>query len=203
MKEAKTLLKELKCLMGKTDNESEARRDEIALWIKEHRTPEIESAFNQFMAEGLGEVETCVDDLRKQLAGKFEMIPMSYIAKYYFGKSQSWLAQRINGCHPGPFQRDWLHPFGLNGCFLLHLARGESHSPGFFMRQTQIKKKRLVELHVIPCNSTSPNQAINKKNLFAPLTPTESPKNEDFRSAPGRSLSVHVEIDPTLPYAKM
>ena len=35
--------------------------------------------------------------IREQLEGIIEFLPMSYIAKHYFGKSASWLYQRING----------------------------------------------------------------------------------------------------------
>lgn len=35
--------------------------------------------------------------IRVQLKKSIELLPMSYIAKQYFGKSASWLYQRING----------------------------------------------------------------------------------------------------------
>lgn len=35
--------------------------------------------------------------LQEQLAGYKEILPMSYIARNYFGKSAAWLQQRING----------------------------------------------------------------------------------------------------------
>lgn len=35
--------------------------------------------------------------LKKQIEPYAEIIPLSYIAKKYFGKSTSWLSQRING----------------------------------------------------------------------------------------------------------
>lgn len=97
MKEIEKLLKELKELMGKEDKRSEARRDEIALWVKEHRCPEVEEAWNRFMDDGLAELETATENLRSQIENEYDVIPMSYVARHYFGKSQSWLAQRING----------------------------------------------------------------------------------------------------------
>ena len=37
------------------------------------------------------------DTLRAYLDGIYESISWSYVARHYFGKSRSWLSQRING----------------------------------------------------------------------------------------------------------
>lgn len=42
-------------------------------------------------------MEAEVEEIRKQLGNAPEMLSMSYIADYYFGKSRTWLHQRING----------------------------------------------------------------------------------------------------------
>lgn len=42
------------------------------------------------------ELNTYVN-LKQQIAPYIEIIPIAYIAKKYFGKSTSWLSQRING----------------------------------------------------------------------------------------------------------
>ena len=42
-------------------------------------------------------MEAEVEDIRKQLGDVPEMLSMSYIAEHYFGKSRTWLYQRING----------------------------------------------------------------------------------------------------------
>ena len=97
MEKVDKLLAELKELMGKEDEKSEVRRMEIAQWVKERRCPEVEAAWNKFMDEGLAAIETSVGIIRKQIENGYEIIPMSYVARHYFGKSQSWLAQRING----------------------------------------------------------------------------------------------------------
>lgn len=88
---------ELRGLMGKTDERSEMRRMEIARWVGEHRTPEVEKMWNDFVQDGLDGISVAVADLRAQLADGYGLIPMSYVADRYFGKSPSWLAQRING----------------------------------------------------------------------------------------------------------
>ena len=97
MEDIGTLLAELKGLMGKEDEKSEARRNEIALWVREHRSPEVEAAWNRFMDKGLSEIGRAVENIRHQIDNNYDIIPMSYVARHYFGKSQSWLAQRING----------------------------------------------------------------------------------------------------------
>ena len=66
MKEVDVKLKELKELMSKEDKQSEARRMEIALWIKENKTEEVEKAFRAFMNEGLTEIEIEIEDIRRQ-----------------------------------------------------------------------------------------------------------------------------------------
>ncbi len=84
--------------MDKSDAQSEARRNEIADWLKEHRTPETEEAFRQFMERGLARIKAEAENLRQQIADEdYKLLPLSYIAKRYFGKSHAWLSQRING----------------------------------------------------------------------------------------------------------
>lgn len=62
---------ELKALMGKTDAESAARRDELALWVNAHKDdPGVRDAYSGFMAEGLAGIEADVARLRSQIDGK-------------------------------------------------------------------------------------------------------------------------------------
>lgn len=68
MEEIKEKIAELKSLMRKNDSESEKRRNEIADWFKEHKTPEAEATFKDFLAEGLPETECEAEDLRKQIS---------------------------------------------------------------------------------------------------------------------------------------
>lgn len=97
-KEARRLIKEMKDLMGKLDPQSEVRRDEISLWFKENHTPETEAVFNEFMEDGFAFIESEIEDIRHQIEDKdYRLIPVGVIAEEYFGKSRSWLSQRING----------------------------------------------------------------------------------------------------------
>ena len=98
MNEAMKKIEELKKLMRLTDEESKRKVDEIAIWFKDHKDPESQELFDKFMTDGLEEIEVEIADIRRQIEDEdYRLLPISYIAKKYFGKSQSWLSQRING----------------------------------------------------------------------------------------------------------
>lgn len=98
MENAKKLIKELGVLMTKMDAKSAERRDEIAAWFKEHNTPENTALLDEFLDNGLSNLQVEVDDIRHMIDDEdYRLLPLSYIARKYFGKSQSWLSQRING----------------------------------------------------------------------------------------------------------
>ena len=66
-------------------------------------TPEDEAAIEEFVARQLEDIEKDVAEMeemtyRLQLEEVLEIVNLSYIAKKYFGRTQSWLSQRINGC---------------------------------------------------------------------------------------------------------
>ena len=91
-------IEELKKLVRLTDEESKRKVDEIAIWFKDHKDPESQELFDRFMTDGLEEIEVEIADIRRQIEDEdYRLLPISYIAKKYFGKSQSWLSQRING----------------------------------------------------------------------------------------------------------
>ena len=98
VKKAKALIKDMKSLMGKLDSESETRMNEISAWFKENNSPETEEIFSKFVDDGLSEIEAEVEDIRHQMEDKdYRLLPIGVIAEEYFGKSRSWLSQRING----------------------------------------------------------------------------------------------------------
>ena len=98
MEKAKDLIKEMGTLMGKTDVRSEQRRQEIALWFKDNSTPENDALFDDFLTKGVGQVAEDLESIRHQLeADEYKLLPLSYIATHYFGKSKAWLYQRVNG----------------------------------------------------------------------------------------------------------
>lgn len=66
-------------------------------------TPEDEAAIEEFIARQLENIEEDVAEMeemtyRLQMGEVLEIVNLSYIAKKYFGRTQSWLSQRINGC---------------------------------------------------------------------------------------------------------
>ena len=66
-------------------------------------TPEDEAAIEEFIASQLEDIEEDVAEMeemtyRLQMGEVLEIVNLSYIAKKYFGRTQSWLSQRINGC---------------------------------------------------------------------------------------------------------
>lgn len=92
------ILAELSPLMGKDDAESVKRKKELFAWFKEHNTEENKAKVQLFFDKEMKEMAKGIEDLRKQIdAEKYKILPLSYIAKNYFGKSSSWLLQRING----------------------------------------------------------------------------------------------------------
>ncbi len=95
-------MNELKALAGKDDAASSARKEELTEWLVAHKAGN-EQVIDAFMENWLCEMEADNEDikteaLRSQMDDKaYKLIPWSYIAKNYFGKSVSWLTQRING----------------------------------------------------------------------------------------------------------
>lgn len=98
MEELSKMLAELKPLMGKDDPESVKRKEEITSWLVAHKTDENKQAIEKFIDDGLDEQVKELNEIRDQLkAEQYKLLPISYIAKKYFGKSSAWLYQRING----------------------------------------------------------------------------------------------------------
>lgn len=59
--------------------------------IKQHILGEAEN-----IRKDMKEIEKCLT-IREQIKDVIHLVPLSYIAKTYFGKSRAWLYQRING----------------------------------------------------------------------------------------------------------
>ena len=93
------LLKELKTLVGGTDEANRRRFTEILDELEAHKNePKVQEALDAFVTSGINEIKQDITALRQQIEeDDYKLIPMSYIAKHYFGKSASWLYQRING----------------------------------------------------------------------------------------------------------
>ncbi|WP_300814497.1 DUF5053 domain-containing protein [uncultured Bacteroides sp.] len=93
------LLKELKTLVGGEGEENRRRFSEILKELETRKDePQVQEALSAFVASGVDEMKQDIATLRQQIEEEdYKLIPISYIAKKYFGKSASWLYQRING----------------------------------------------------------------------------------------------------------
>ena len=90
------------------EHTTERKKDKHVRAIKSMRedmTPHEREAFNaaliaearDLLAKGDRMMEAEVDDVRQRLGDIPQAINMSYVAAHYFGKSRTWLYQRING----------------------------------------------------------------------------------------------------------
>ena len=103
MNEIEVKLQEYQSLAGNSDAKSEARKAEILQWLEEHKSPEQDAIGGKWMEERMKELKADVEDIKLQALREqfddqaYKLIPWSFIAKQYFGKSVAWLTQRING----------------------------------------------------------------------------------------------------------
>ena len=84
-------------MLGKDDEASENRKNEIVAWLEENGDDNAKQACKKMIMLNLKRIDKDVATIREQLGSKYDILPISYIAKHYFGKSVSWLHQRING----------------------------------------------------------------------------------------------------------
>lgn len=92
------LLKEYATLAGKEDAKSEARKAEILNFIKAHADENDKEEAKAFIDQKMKQIQANVETLRTQIEVEdYKLLPLRYIAQRYFGKSASWLSQRLNG----------------------------------------------------------------------------------------------------------
>ena len=93
--EVMQLFEQCKSLAGTADRET---IDKMADKISAIATPEEMKEIEQLMRDWLIEIGDDIADIKRQISEEdYKLLPISYIAKNYFGKSSSWLYQRING----------------------------------------------------------------------------------------------------------
>lgn len=104
MEDLKLKLEKLKQCIGKSDEGSRKNFNYIMSEIEAMQLTEKERAtVSDFLLHGLKDIEHSIDGIEKelkirdQLKEVADILPLSYIAKNYFGKSAAWLYQRING----------------------------------------------------------------------------------------------------------
>lgn len=104
MRTIQDILAEMRPLMGSLDVEERKKLNALEEELKAlQMTAEDKSVAKVWYEEGLGEIEKSIAHIenelkiRDQLKEVADILPLSYIAKNYFGKSAAWLYQRING----------------------------------------------------------------------------------------------------------
>ena len=99
MRTIEDILKEMKPLMSTGNPEERKKLDALIEELNGRKLTEKEKIFAQtWWNSGIEEIKQDITTLRQQIEeDDYKLIPMSYIAKHYFGKSASWLYQRING----------------------------------------------------------------------------------------------------------
>lgn len=84
---------------GSMDVEGQEKFRVALEYLKEHNSPELKERMKDRINNSLDEIGEEINNLsaRAQLAETYELLPISYIAKEYFGKTAAWLYQRLNG----------------------------------------------------------------------------------------------------------
>ncbi|WP_297674378.1 DUF5053 domain-containing protein [uncultured Bacteroides sp.] len=104
MKTINDELKELSAILNGDSINKEEEYQQKFLYIQEHYTTETDSeAIADWLLNGYQELATEAETLdramtlQEKIKEMKEIVPISYIARNYFGKSTAWLQQRIYG----------------------------------------------------------------------------------------------------------
>ena len=97
MKDYEVKLRAYEALLGKEDEDSAKKRNEILDWLKANESAEAKAYAEAMIKRHLDDTDKMIGSIRRQIGSKYEILPISYIARHYFGKSAAWLHQRING----------------------------------------------------------------------------------------------------------
>ena len=97
------LVEEFESLIGSDRPDDKARKEEIARQLKAMDSPEVRRLVSEMAHRQMDVVENNLNEIAQEVLRSqiddtaYKLIPWSYIAKEYFGKSVSWLTQRVNG----------------------------------------------------------------------------------------------------------
>ncbi|MEL5894881.1 DUF5053 domain-containing protein [Bacteroides sp. GD17] len=104
MRTIQEILSEMKPLMGSMNAEERKRLNALEEELKIFQmTAEDKAVAQTWYEEGVNEIKESLGrieyelKIKDQLKEVTDILPLSYIAKNYFGKSAAWLYQRING----------------------------------------------------------------------------------------------------------
>ena len=90
-------------LQGDAADKEQLYQDKFNCIQANYTTEADQEAIGNFILDSYKEMNEEADELlqqaekAKELRKMKEIIPVSYIARHYFGKSAAWLSQRING----------------------------------------------------------------------------------------------------------
>lgn len=90
-------IKRYQMLIGDNSKEAEKEKEAIVKWLEENGTQEAKDAAERLIIDNLQRIDGEVLSIRHRLGDVYDLIPISYIAEHYYGKSPAWLYQRING----------------------------------------------------------------------------------------------------------
>lgn len=94
----KDLLEEYSRLAGNCDKASEERKEEILALVEDRRMEVDKAEAVDFVASHIAKARVKLKNLREEASREaYSLLPLSYIARTYFGKSSAWLLQRLNG----------------------------------------------------------------------------------------------------------
>lgn len=97
-KDIEIRIAKLRECLGNEDEASLSYVGETMEWAKANDCPEVRDAFSEFADAFLMESEKEIKAIKEELdKDSYSLLPLSYIAKHYFGKSAAWLQQRVNG----------------------------------------------------------------------------------------------------------
>lgn len=98
MENIKDLMSEYARLAGKEDDASQSRMREILAYVEQNATEDEKKYVGDFISKRVARLKVEVECLRAKIGeADYKLLPISYIAKEYFGKSAAWLLQRLNG----------------------------------------------------------------------------------------------------------
>ena len=81
MKKYEELLKEFETLLGKDDETSEHRKNEIVAWMEKYGDEETKHACEEMIMRNLERIDGDIADIRRQLGSRYDILPIAYIAE--------------------------------------------------------------------------------------------------------------------------
>lgn len=99
MKELEKKLQELdELLQMPVGSKREVKFERLYSWFEAHKDePEVRAVMPALLDQKITDTKEEIENLRSQMGEIYKLLPLSYIAEFYFGKTKAWLYQRLNG----------------------------------------------------------------------------------------------------------